>query len=120
MTKLTTAAAALCAGLALAASAQAHGKLLSASPAVGGEVAGSPSEIRITFSESIFPNFSGIVLKDQAGHSELLGASRAEDAKKVLVTPLKAKLAPGRYQVLWHVVCADTHRMQGEYSFTVR
>jgi methionine-rich copper-binding protein CopC len=106
--------------LLLAASAQAHAKLLSASPPVGGEVQGPPSEIRITFSESIYPNFSGIVVKDQAGHVEPVGPSRAEGDKKVLVTPLKAKLAPGRYQVAWHAVCADTHRMQGEYAFTVR
>jgi methionine-rich copper-binding protein CopC len=30
------------------------------------------------------------------------------------------KLAPGSYEVDWHVVCADTHRMKGEYAFSVK
>jgi methionine-rich copper-binding protein CopC len=28
-------------------------------------------------------------------------------------------LAPGRYRVRWHVVSVDTHRTEGEYSFSV-
>ena len=29
-------------------------------------------------------------------------------------------LAPGTYRVTWHAVSADTHRMEGAYTFTVR
>jgi copper resistance protein C len=28
-------------------------------------------------------------------------------------------LAPGVYQVQWHVISVDTHRTQGNFSFTV-
>jgi len=28
-------------------------------------------------------------------------------------------LGPGRYRVHWHVVSVDTHRTEGEYSFTI-
>ncbi len=115
--------AAVFAGLALAgasSAALAHGKLLSASPPVGGEVTGSPSEIRITFSEGIFPKFSGAVLKDSAGHVVKTGTPGVDASKKQLVVPVAAPLARGAYQVDWHVVCEDTHRMHGEYGFVVK
>jgi methionine-rich copper-binding protein CopC len=39
---------------------------------------------------------------------------------KVLVTPLQAPLAPGRYAVTWHAVSTDTHRVAGHYVFAVK
>jgi methionine-rich copper-binding protein CopC len=102
-----------------AGAASAHGKLLSATPAAGSEGA-SPAEIRLAFSEAFFPNFTGIVLKDAAGHAVKTGAAHAENGKTVLVTPVSGRLAPGAYQVEWHAVCMDTHRMKGEYRFTVK
>ena len=38
------------------------------------------------------------------------------DKQLVLLLP---PLTPGRYRVHWHVVSVDTHRTEGEYSFTV-
>ncbi|MBS0298243.1 MAG: copper homeostasis periplasmic binding protein CopC [Proteobacteria bacterium] len=105
--------------LATAAAAAAHGKVLSTTPA-SGETGGSPAELRLVLSEAIFPKFSGIVLKDQAGHVVKTGAAGVDPTKKQLFVPLKVRLAPGAYTVEWHVVCADTHRMQGRYGFVVK
>lgn len=102
-----------------AGAASAHGKLLSASPAQASEGA-APTEIRLAFSEAIFPNFSGVVLKDSAGHSIKTGPMRVEGDKKVIVAPVQGLLAPGAYEVDWHVVCMDTHRMKGAYGFKVK
>jgi methionine-rich copper-binding protein CopC len=119
MKSLKLGAAVAAAALAAAGAAQAHAKLLSSTPAIGSEGA-SPSEIRMTFSEAIYPNFSGIVLKDQAGHVVKTGAAHAENGKTTLVVPLTGKLAPGAYEVDWHAVCVDTHRMKGSWDFKVK
>ena len=39
-----------------------------------------------------------------------------DDKQLVLAVP---PLGPGRYRVIWHVVSVDTHRTEGEYTFTV-
>jgi methionine-rich copper-binding protein CopC len=36
-----------------------------------------------------------------------------------LVLPLPV-LAPGRYEVMWHVVSVDTHRTEDTYDFEVK
>ena len=39
---------------------------------------------------------------------------------KTLVGTLRSPLPAGTYTVGWHAVTADTHRVEGSYSFTVR
>ena len=113
------AALATVAALAGASAAAAHGKVLSTTPA-NGLAAGSPSEIRLVLSEAVFPKFSAMVLRDQAGHVVKTGAASVDASKKQLFVPLKTRLAPGAYSVVWHVVCVDTHRMQGQFGFVVK
>jgi copper resistance protein C len=99
--------------------ALAHAFLNQAIPPVGGTVAASPKEIRLTFSEGIEPRFSGIDLTTGDGRPVATGAAAvdpANDKQLVLALP---PLAPGRYRVRWHVVSVDTHRTEGEYSFAV-
>ncbi len=105
--------------LAAAGAAAAHGKVLSTTP-VSGQAGASPAEVRLVLSEAIFPKFSGIVLKDAAGHVVKTGPAGVDATKKQMFVPLTARLAPGSYTVVWHVVCADTHRMQGQFGFVVK
>ncbi len=99
--------------------AYAHPQLQSADPAAGAGVA-SPKEIRITFSEPVIARFSGIELKDQSGKLIATGKSETDATnKKILVVPMKEQLAPGAYNVEWHAVSEDTHRVKGSYSFNV-
>ena len=42
-----------------------------------------------------------------------------KDGKSMVGVPAKP-LAKGVYKVAWHAVTADSHRMQGDFSFTVR
>lgn len=80
----------------------------------------SPKEIRITFSEGIIPQFSGVELRDQRGKLVATGKSDIDPAnKKILVVPVEEQLAPGDYKVEWHAVSVDTHRVKGSYSFSV-
>jgi len=99
--------------------AYAHPQLQSTEPAAGASTA-APRQIRITFSEDVIPQFSGVELKDQAGKVIATGKAETDPTnKKILVVPVKGELAPGDYKVEWHAVSADTHRVKGSYSFSV-
>jgi methionine-rich copper-binding protein CopC len=98
---------------------QAHPQLQSVDPAAGVATA-SPKQIRITFSETVIPQFSGVELRDQTGKLIATGKSETDPSnKKILIVPVKEQLAPGNYKVEWHAVSEDTHRVKGSYSFSV-
>jgi methionine-rich copper-binding protein CopC len=108
-------------GLSLPGVAFAHALLVKAVPAVGGRVASSPAEIRITYSEAVEARFSGIELKGANGDAIATGpASIDPKDRATLVVPVKAALPPGSYKVNWHVVSVDTHKTQGSFTFEVK
>jgi methionine-rich copper-binding protein CopC len=105
--------------------AYAHPKLLSATPAQNATVA-APARIELHFSERLIPQFSGadVMMTAHGGtaHAPMKMDSTAalgEDGRTLVITPRSA-LRAGRYSVSWHVVSADTHRITGNYAFTVR
>ncbi|HZZ34821.1 MAG TPA: copper homeostasis periplasmic binding protein CopC [Caulobacteraceae bacterium] len=105
----------------VAGAASAHPRLVSASPAPGGQVAGSPRQIRIKFNEAVFPKFSGVTIKSQAGAAVKTGKAGVDPRDRTqLVVPVTTRLAPGRYRLIWRAVASDTHRVQGQYDFTVK
>ncbi len=108
-------------GLVLAATAAiAHPKLTSSTPAADGMERTVPREIRLNFSEGVIAKFSGLELQDEGGKSVATGSPAVNPTdKKQLVVPLNAPLTAGKYRVLWHAVSEDTHRVKGEYTFTV-
>ncbi len=111
----------LAAALALAATAAgAHPKMVAASPAAGGAVAGSPTAIRISFNEAVFPKLSGVQLKGPRGAAVKTGAASVDATRKQLIVPVAATLKPGRYLVAWHAVSTDTHHVKGQFGFTVK
>ena len=59
-----------------AVAAVAHAFLNQAVPPVGGTVAASPPQIRLTFTEAIEPRFSGIDLATADGREIATGADR--------------------------------------------
>jgi methionine-rich copper-binding protein CopC len=99
----------------------AHADLQSAEPAAGSAATTSPTQIRITFSEAVIAQFSGVELKDQAGKLIATGKAAVDPANKnVLIVPISEPLPAGNYKVEWHAVSEDTHRVKGNYSFSVR
>ena len=105
---------------ALATSANAHPKLISASPAAEVSSKVAPTEIKLNFSEGVIARFSGIELKDEAGKTIATGVPATDPKDRTqLVVPLPAPLSAGHYTVIWHAVSEDTHRVKGEYSFGV-
>lgn len=111
--------------LGVAGVAQAHPKLLSASPAPNATVA-KPARVTLQFSEKLMPKFSGadLMMTGHAGktHAPMkitAVAAVGADGRTLVVTP-KAPLAAGSYSVAWHVVSVDTHRVTGNIAFAVK
>ncbi len=100
------------------ATALAHAHLQRATPAVGGIVAAAPKEVVLWFSEKLEPAFSTIEVRDAKGAAVQAGKATVGGDRTRLRVPLKA-LGSGTYKVIWRVLSVDTHRSQGNFSFTV-
>lgn len=112
-------------GLSVSAPAYAHPKLVSSAPAANASVS-APSRITLTFSEGLMPRLSGaeIVMTGMPGmpnhRMAVTGFKTSTGADgKTLILTLARPLSAGSYQVAWHVVSTDTHRIQGNLAFTV-
>lgn len=109
--------------LALAGTAYAHPKLLSASPAANATVA-KPAHVELHFSEKLMPAFSKaeLILAAMPGMAAMKMASVAKlgpDGRTLIITPNRS-LPQGRYSVAWQVVSKDTHKVAGSYVFAVK
>lgn len=108
--------------LGLASAAYAHPKLVSATPAANATVA-KPAKVQLHFSEKLMPKFSGadltMAMKGMAPMKMTSMAALAPDGRTLVLTP-KSPLPAGSYNVAWHVVSVDTHRVAGTYAFAVK
>ncbi len=112
--------AAILAGLMLCAGpASAHAFLKTANPAVGSTVQAAPNRITIEFTEGVEPRFSTIAVQDASGASVAAGDVKIQGDNTHLAVDLKP-LQPGTYKVIWHATAVDTHKTEGNYSFTVK
>jgi len=111
--------------LAVPGVALAHPKLLSATPAANAAVV-KPTSIKLSFSEALVGPLSGIELTmtgmpGMANHAPMpiKGFTTAVKGKDLVVT-LPRALPAGSYELKWHAVAADQHRVEGAYTFSVR
>lgn len=109
-----------------ATAALAHPKLNTATPAADSVVA-APTKIQLVFSETLVAQFSGIDLTMTEMPGMKMGPMKMNGVKasvgadgKTLVATLAKPLPVGTYKVDYHVVSADTHRIQGSYTFKVQ
>jgi len=103
----------------LSSLAWGHAHLKQQTPAQGATVA-APAELRLAFSEGVEPAFSEVTLVDGAGDRAPTQLSRDAGDATVLVAIPAAGLHAGIWTVHWKVVSVDTHRSEGQYTFTVR
>lgn len=96
----------------------AHAFLNHAEPGVGTTVSGSPSELKLTFTEDVVAAFSGVRVATAGGAAVPTGKAVVGPGDTLHVR-LARPLKPGTYVVSWHVVSVDTHHTQGTYRFTV-
>jgi methionine-rich copper-binding protein CopC len=113
--------------IATATPAFAHPKLVASTPAAK-SVVRNVRQVTLTFSERLIPQMSGIELvmtgmPGMANHNpmKVTGFTISVGADgKTLVASLPRQLPPGTYLLTWHAVSADTHRVTGTITFTVK
>ena len=118
MTRRIPLAVVLAATLALPVAASAHAFLKTATPPVGSTVPSAPSQVEITFTEGVEPQFSKITVKDANGARVDDGHVHLAGGETELAVGLKP-LQSGTYTVTWHATATDTHKTSGSYRFTV-
>jgi len=105
--------------------AMAHPKLVSSTPAAKATVA-KPTTLTLTFSEVLVAPLSGIELTmtgmpGMANHKPMpVKGFTTKIVGKTMTVTLPRALPAGTYDLKWHAVAGDQHRIQGGYSFSVK
>jgi copper resistance protein C len=99
--------------------AHAHARLDHASPIVGSTVKTAPKEVTLSFSEALEPKFSSIEVRDAHGGAMQIGAVQGVAGNRAQLRVALKPLPPGSYTVKWKALSVDTHRTQGDFTFTV-
>jgi len=113
------------AALAFASPAIAHPKLVSSSPAANATVS-KPTSITLTYSEKLLAPMSGIELTmtgmpGMANHAPMKVAGfQTSVVDKAMTVALPRPLPAGTYALKWHAAGADTHRIEGSFTFAVK
>jgi copper transport protein len=114
---LATAAAAL--ALGPASPAYAHAELEETTPAAGATLDAAPDAVTLSFSEPVEAAFGAIRVYDENARRVDTGASRHPAGRSDAVTVGLGDLPNGGYVVTWRVVSADSHPVQGAFTFRV-
>jgi len=97
--------------------AAAHAELLSTTPANGDQLTRPPTEIQMTFTESVNLVDDGIRLVDHVGAT--VRTPEPTVNAQTVTWPMPAELPEGPYVVTWRVVSSDGHPISGAFSFGV-
>jgi copper transport protein len=97
--------------------AAAHAELVSTTPANGDQLTSPPTEIQMTFTESVNLVDDGIRLVDHVGAT--VPAPKPTVDAQTVTWPMPVDLAEGPYVVTWRVVSSDGHPISGAFSFGV-
>jgi methionine-rich copper-binding protein CopC len=111
-------AAALLGGFATTA-ALAHAHLVKATPASGATIQPAPNEVTLRFNEKLEGAFSSVVVRDAAGKQVDKGDAHLDKADRATLRISLPQLTPGAYTVEWRAMSADTHKINGNFTFTV-
>ncbi len=113
--------------LLVAGEAQAHPRLVGTFPTANSGIAAT-NRVLLTFSERLLAPISGgdVLMTGHPGkphHPPMKIAgfkpSVLGDGRTLQLVSSRS-LAKGSYQVKWHAVAADTHRVAGTFAFQVR
>jgi copper transport protein len=98
--------------------ALAHATLVSSDPRANSVLTSSPGQIRLVFSEELEPTLARVSLVDGDGHTIPLAPSGDPHDVHALIAPVD-HLADGAYRVVWRVVSADGHPVDGSFVFRI-
>ncbi|MEU8573965.1 copper resistance CopC/CopD family protein [Streptomyces asoensis] len=104
--------------LAGAAPASAHAALTGSDPAQGVVVDKAPTQISLTFSETVSLNDDSLSVLDPKGTRVDTGKP-SEVSGTTYAVQLHSGLPDGTYTVTYQVVSADSHPVAGAYTFSI-
>ena len=96
--------------------AHAHASLSHASPSGGSALSAAPQEVTLTFTDTLEAAFSKLTVTDANGTEVSQG--KAQVNANVMRVGLKP-LSVGIYKVNWRAVSTDTHKTEGNFTFSV-
>ena len=80
----------------------------------------APSEVTLRFNEKLERAFSSVVVRDAAGKQVDKGDGAVDKGDRTLMrVQLQQPVAPGVHKVEWKVMSADTHKVDGNFTFKV-
>ncbi len=105
--------------LAPAQIASAHAILLTSEPAPSAVLDQSPTEIALFFNESVDTVFGKIRILDSSGNVvQTVKPVRDASSQSIVRAPIES-LKEGTYVVVWRVASADSHPVQGSFTFQI-
>ena len=105
--------------LAAAPAAWAHATLVSTSPADGAVLAHAPSRVSATFDEAVGVSADSLQVFAPDGTRVETGVTAHGSQPEEITVALPAGLGHGTYTVSWHVISADSHPVQGAFTFSI-
>jgi len=100
-------------------SAWAHAFPDHSDPRVGSTQKTSPATVRIWFDSGLEPAFSSLRVMNSDNQPVDKGDGRVDDRDNTILEVSLLPLPPGKYHVYWVAIAVDTHRTEGDFSFTV-
>lgn len=105
--------------LAGAPAAWAHARLEATSPADGSIVQHAPTRVTATFDEAVGVSPTSLEVYAPNGSRVDEGGTTHGSSPDQIAVNLKPGLAKGTYTVGWHVISADSHPVQGAWTFSI-
>ena len=102
-----------------APAALAHASLVSSSPADGAVLAHAPARVSATFDEPVGISASSMQVFAPNGDRVDTGATTHGSQPEEITVAVLPGIANGTYTVGWHVISADSHPVQGAFTFSV-
>jgi len=99
--------------------ASAHAYVVSSAPANGAELNAAPTQVRVTFDESVtLPGTSDqATVLDSSGKRVDTGTPQLNASRDTLTIGIESGIAKGAYIASWSVISADTHPVGGSIEF---
>jgi copper transport protein len=105
--------------LTSAVPASAHATLVSSDPADGAVLARAPARVGVTFDESVGVSTDSLRVFTPDGQRADTGVTAHGSQPQEITVALLPGLGRGTYTVGWHVISADSHPVQGAFTFSV-
>jgi copper transport protein len=99
--------------------AWAHAVIVSTSPADGAVIARAPAQVSATFDEPVGVSGDSLRVFAPNGNRVDTGGTTHGSRPQEITVALLSGLGRGTYTVGWHVISADSHPVQGAFTFSV-